>query len=55
MTNKAFCVKHISCILEKSLSLIFYEVIGSFDGAGREAAWLCATRLLPFLVGVPDA
>jgi len=56
MTNKTFCVKHINCILEKSLSFIFYEFIGSYDGVGRGGGpWLCATRLLPFVVGVPDA
>jgi len=56
MTNKTFCVKQISCILEKSLLFIFYEVFGSFDRTGRgEGPWLCATRLLRFVVGVPDA
>jgi hypothetical protein len=35
MTKTACCVQHISCILEKSLSFIFYEIIGSFDGAGK--------------------
>ena len=55
MTNKAFCVKHISCILEKSLSFIFYEVIESFDGAGRRGGGGSVQHICYFVVGVPDA